>query len=466
MRWFCCLLSVVFVLFQGCDFMKPHTDHPITYPAQGVAPVEELPAVDTPQRAVQNSFFDPNDYSGSDIERINAALKDAGSCGGTVRIGKRKPAIQISGGNAIATLEERDIWLIDSAMLVPGGVHLIIDNTTVKLSNLCRDNMIRSANCWENCGTVEPLKNIRITGIGTAVLEGADIPRATGDGGKPLARPGFVPKGPVSFGSDAGKAGEYQKGDWRNIGILLAKVSNFSIENLTIRDSHCWAISLEYCTNGKVRDIQFDSGNGKKINGKWELFRNQDGLDLRRGCRDILIENITGHSGDDLIALTAIPSKPRPAGTGNSTMMLGGDEKVSDGDVCNITIRNVRGYCAGGHHIVRFLNTLGVKMYNIILDGVIDTSPSGHSNRATVKIGDKNRNWGGVTPLGDTYGFHISNIHSRSKSAVLIAGSLQDSTISNVINFNAENPNPIDCTSGRQYLKNVVITSNINAVGK
>ena len=48
MRWFYCLLSVVFVLFQGCDFMKPHTDHPITYPAQGVAPVEELPAVDTP----------------------------------------------------------------------------------------------------------------------------------------------------------------------------------------------------------------------------------------------------------------------------------------------------------------------------------------------------------------------------------------------------------------------------------
>ena len=48
------------------------------------------------------------------------------------------------------------------------------------------------------------------------------------------------------------------------------------------------------CTNGKVRDIQFDSRNGKEINGKWQLFRNQDGLDLRRGCRNILIENIKG----------------------------------------------------------------------------------------------------------------------------------------------------------------------------
>ena len=449
--------------------MKPHTDHPITYPAQGVAPVEELPAVDTPavlSAPVQNSVFDPNNYSGSDIERINAALKDAGSCGGTVRIGKRKPAVQISGGNAIATMEERDIWVIDSAMLVPGGVHLIIDNTTVKLSNLCRDNMIRSANCWENCGTVEPLKNIRITGIGNAAIEGADIPRATGDGAKPLTRPGFVPQGPITFGSDAGKPGEYQKGDWRNIGILLVKVSDFSIENLTIRDSHCWAISLEYCVRGRVRDIVFDSRNGKKVNGEWQLFRNQDGLDLRRGCRDILIENISGVTGDDLIALTAIPSKPRPAGTGNSTMMLGGDEKVSDGDVCNITIRNVRGYCAGGHHIVRFLNTLGVKMYNITLDGVIDTSPAGHSNRATVKIGDSNKNWGGPTPLGDTWGFHISNIHSRSKYAILVAGSLQDSTITNVVNSNPDNKEVVTCTSGKENMRNVHTSNLLNVSEK
>ena len=468
MRWFYCLLSVVFVLFQGCDFMKPHTDHPIIYPAQGVAPVEELPAVDTPavlSAPVQNSVFDPNNYSGSDIERINAALKDAGSCGGTVRIGKRRPAIQFDGGNGISTMEERDIWVIDSAMQIPADVHLIIDNTTVKLSNICRDNMIRSANCGLNCKTVAPMKNIRITGIGNAVLEGADIPRSTGDGAKPLYKPGFVPEGPVSFGSDAGVAGTYQKGDWRNIGILLARVHDFTIENLTIRDSHCWAISLEQCTNGIVRNIEFDSDNGKVINGKKELFRNQDGLDLRRGCRNILIENITGHSGDDLIALTAIPTKPRPAGLIESTAILGGDEKISDGDVCNITIRNVRGYCAGGHHIVRFLNTKGVKLYNIILDGVIDASPAGHLNRATVKIGDNNKSWGGVTPLGDTFAIHISNIHSYSKSPVLIAGSLQDSTISNVVNHNPETTAVVRA-SGEQYVKNVVMSGLIDINGK
>ena len=425
---------------------------------QGVAPVEEIPAVETPavlSAPVQNSVFDPNNYSGSDIERINAALKDAGSCNGTVRIGKRRPAIQFNGGNGISTMEERDIWVIDSAMVIPGNVHLIIDNTTVKLSNI-----IRSANCGLNFSKVVPVKNIRITGVGNAVLEGADIPRSTGDGGKPLYKPGFVPAGPVSFGSDAGKAGEYQKGDWRNIGILLVKVDGFAIENLRIRDSHCWAISLETCSNGRVRDIEFDSRNGKMINGKWELFRNQDGLDLRRGCRNILIENITGNSGDDLIALTAIPTKARPDGILESTCILGGDEKISDGDICNVTIRNVRGYCAGGHHIVRFLNTRGVKLYNIILDGVIDTSPAGHRNKATVKIGDNNKNWGGVTPLGDTYAMQISNIYSYSQSPVLIAGSLQDSTITNVINHNPETT-PVVCQSGAQYVKNCLISNTL-----
>ena len=196
------------------------------------------------------------------------------------------------------------------------------------------------------------------------------------------------------------------------------------------------------------------------INGKWELFRNQDGLDLRRGCRNILIENITGNSGDDLIALTAIPTKPRPDGILESTAMLGGDEKISDGDVCNITIRNVRGYCAGGHHIVRFLNTKGVKLYNIILDGVIDTSPAGHQNKATVKIGDNNKSWGGVTPLGDTYAMQISNIYSYSKNPVLIAGSLQDSTITNVINHNPETT-PVVCQSGAKYVKNCVINNTL-----
>ena len=37
------------------------------------------------------SYADPNRYTGSDCERINAAVRDAHKFGGRVRIGRRKP---------------------------------------------------------------------------------------------------------------------------------------------------------------------------------------------------------------------------------------------------------------------------------------------------------------------------------------------------------------------------------------
>lgn len=418
-------------------------------------PVFMLSTVCFAESEMQRSpfYFEPGDYTGSDIERINAALKDAGKCGGTVRIGKRQ------GKNAG---DRRDFWLIDSAMLVPGNIHLILDNCTVKLSNSCRDNMIRSANCIPGIAP-ERLKNIRISGIGNAVLEGADLPRSTGDSGKRLHNADIVPEGRTSFGTDAGKNGESQTGDWRNVGILLVNVDGFTLEGVTIRESHAWAVSLEYCTYGQIRNMQFYSTPWKMVNGKREIVRNQDGLDLRRGCRNIQIENISGETGDDLVALTAIAAETRPSGQFQTTEFRGGDENVADGDVCNITIRNIRGYSSGRNQIVRFLNTRGVKMYNIILDGVIDTSIPELRNHAAVRIGDNVERWGGVTPLGDTFGFHISNIISYANKSVAIVGSLQDSVISNVINFNPATE-PVTFDSGREYVKNVIVNSAVNGV--
>ncbi len=398
-------------------------------------------------------FFDPENYSGSDVERINAALADAGKCGGTVRITPKK--------STGIPENERHIWLVDSAVLLPGNVHLIIDNCTLKRSDLSRDNIIRSANCIANSQTIPRLKNIRITGINNAVIEGADVPRSTGDYAKLQYKPGFVPESISSFGSDAGKAGEYQKGDWRNISVLLAKVDKFTIDGLKIRDSHCWAVVLEQCTDGNIRNLEFDSNNGKMVNGKWELFRNQDGLDLLRGCHDITIENISGHTGDDLIAICAIGNtRVGNAGITGGGQFLCGDKNVSDGDIYNITIRNVRGYCAGGHHVIRFLNSRGAKIYNVIVDNVIDTAPAGKLNNSTIRIGDTNPAWGGVTPLGDTHTFIINNVVSNAHYPILITGSLQDSIISNIININVK-AEPVVFLSGKENVKNVIISNTL-----
>ena len=169
------------------------------------------------------------------------------------------------------------------------------------------------------------------------MLEGADHPRATGDGGKILANPcpkssddllkyadwiseesravgktNFDEEHSHSYGTDAGKDGESQFGDWRGIGILFARATHFSIENLSIIRSHGWGISLEDCSFGSIDHIDFDSCMAQEIDGLMNNTENQDGIDLRNGCHHITISNITGGTGDDLIALTAIADQRRP----------------------------------------------------------------------------------------------------------------------------------------------------------
>ena len=378
---------------------------------------------------IHPDYTDPNQYTGSDSERINAAIRDAHQFGCKARISPRRPD----------AASPRDFWLLDSAILVPENTILVISNCRLKLSDQARDNWIRSANCIVGKPDVEWISNIHIIGEGYAVLEGADHPRATGDGSKILRTTQFgraeIVNGQVireTYGTDEGKEGENQRGDWRNIGILLAKVNHFSIRNLHLKNAHCWAVSLEYCRQGQISELDFQANENPVIDGRQVTWLNQDGLDLRNGCRDITIENITGYSGDDLIALTAIGSAPRPAG-GKGTHFCGGDPDIREQDVFNVSIRNIRGYSAGGYMIVRFLNQKGVRMHNVMLDGILDTSPARHHCRAAIKIGDVN--YGGPAQLGETAQFHVSNIQTHACHALILGAPLADSMFSNILFF-------------------------------
>ncbi len=397
--------------------------------------------------------IDPNDFVGSDIERIQAAVAMAATRGGKLVIPARVPD----------SVSPRDYWLLDRAILLPENTTLLLENCRIKLSDQCRDNFIRSANCGIGISDIKTLRNIHIVGVGEVVLEGADHPRATGDHGKTLSmdvvKEPDAPYKAESYGTDAGKAGELQKSDWRSIGILLAFVENFSLINVTLKDAHSWSISLEHCAYGTIRDLKFSAVGAKWIDGKFQTILNQDGLDLRQGCHDITIDGISGHSGDDLVALTAISLAGIRSGELDSTMVSGFEPQGSRDDVYNIIIRNVRGY-GGGHNLVRFLNTSGIKMYGIVLDGVIEAPPEGRSHRAVVRIGDSNPAWGGVTPLGDTFGFSISNIQGRGGDLIAIHGSLSDSVICNVMNFNPQGE-PVSYMSGKKFVRNVHVVNAI-----
>ncbi len=388
----------------------------------------------------ERGFATPNDYDGSDVERINQALQDAAGTGMRVVIPRRNEAAD----------GPRDLWLLDSAILVPGDSTLELDGCHIKLSDACRDNMIRSANCGPGTSEIEPISNIRIRGVGRVLLEGADRPRATGDAGKTL--------GERTYGTDAGVEGATPNGDWRNIGILMAYVEHFSIEKIAMKDSHCWGISLERCAHGLLRDIDFASTGRKLIDGVEQTILNQDGIDLRLGCHDVLIENITGYSGDDLIACTAIPRALWRSGEYGSTMVSGAERRDGGSDdIRQVTIRNVRGYCRGGHHIIRLLNSSGARLYDVIIDGLIDTSPSEMRCKAAVKIGDSHYG-DGVAPLGDTSRIIVNNVISRSEHTIMLGGSLCDSAISNVIRWEIPGE-PISYVSGLENVRNLLLTN-------
>lgn len=375
---------------------------------------------------------------------------------------------------------ERTYWLIDRAILLPENTTVIMQNSTIKLSDRCRDNFFRSANSGPGIEFPERISNIHIRGEGLCVLEGADHPRATGDSSKLLHTPcphfpedvcrysDWVPEerrrsGELdfwdvhahSYGTDAGKEGESQYGDWRGIGILLANVEDFSISNLRIVKSHGWGISLEACANGRVEKIDFDATMYKDIDGMNMNMENQDGIDLRNGCHHIIISDITGHTGDDVIALTAIANPTyKPGGSLKTTHVMHNDWSKRERDIHDIVIRNVVAHsylCL----VVRLLPLL-TRIYNVVIDGIIDTAADCNAALATVQLGDGGSYFENYPD--SMRNITISNVVCNSRQAIVVEGFLTDSTITNVVN---RNPHCEPITVLRENgLKNVK-TSNL-----
>ena len=126
-------------------------------------------------------------------------------------------------------------------------------------------------------------------------------------------------------------------------------------------------------------------------------------------------------------------------------------------DIRHVILRNIQGYCRGGHHIVRFLNTPGVRLHDVLLDGLIDTSPADLHCKAAVKIGDRAYG-GGIAPLGDTCRLIVTNVVSHAQHTILIGGSLSDSILTNIIHQGPQ-AEAVSYQSGPQYVRDVTITN-------
>ena len=414
-----------------------------------------------------------NDFVRStDNETLELAIASRGA-DGIVCIPPRKSNVD----------PERDYWLLDRAILLPSNTTIVMQNSTIKLSDACRDNFFRTANCLFGVDSCDPVENIHIRGEGTCTLLGADHPRAVGDGSKILANPCpynqedmaeyayWIPEErrknmeyvfwdfhAYSYGTDAGKEGESQYGGWRGIGVLFVNVDKFSISNIRIVESHGWGISLEACTFGRVEKIDFDACMSKVIDGFRHNMENQDGIDIRNGCHDIVITDITGHTGDDVVALTAIANENyHPNGSLRTTHFMHSDWARRDRDIHNIVIRNVVAY-SNLCWTVRLLPA-GAHIWNVVIDGIVDTAPDGLAHEGGILLGEGDAAYGVNYPDG-LRSIMISNCSSNGRHVINVGGYLMDSVITNIVNRNPNN-NAI-AVAKDNGLDNVVMSNIVN----
>ena len=86
---------------------------------------------------------------------------------------------------------ERDYWLIDRAVLLPANTTVILQNAAIKLSDRCRDNFFRSANCGfgfpdpERAASSAASERSRPTSMQTVVLGKTASPRSGSIGSFP-----------------------------------------------------------------------------------------------------------------------------------------------------------------------------------------------------------------------------------------------------------------------------------------
>ena len=81
---------------------------------------------------------------------------------------------------------------------------------------------------------------------------------------------------------------------------------------------------------------------------------------------------------------------------------------------------------------VRLLSC-NTRIWNVVVDGVIDTAPDDQQHGGAFIIGEPDSGYGKNLPEG-MKNISISNVIAHGKNAIRIEGYLKDSVISNVVN--------------------------------
>ena len=290
---------------------------------------------------------------------------------------------------------EKNEWRIAVSIKVPSDFTIILDNCYMVQETGAYDNMFTGLYTWDldKCTKLEyEQKNIAIIGQGNVILDGG-------------VHNHVLEKTHGKF---------RQPTIWRNNMFLWQNVNGLRVENIHIENQRWWSMNHIFCRNVKIKDIDFFAIPHVNI---------MDGIDMRIGCNNFDIQNITGRTGDDTIAMTALTAK-----TETQRIVEGKDMDIHD-----IKIRNVKSdpyYCM----VVRILNHDTCQIYNIDIDTVMDVSDYTKKMPTNSCVGIGSTNYSNTRPAlhGETRNITAKNITSRSHNTIHMSNTLSHAKFSNI----------------------------------
>ena len=304
----------------------------------------------------------------------------------------------------------KELWVIDETIALPSDIEILIDDAHLVLAEGKYLNMFTTGSPEKNTAADET-KNVTLRGRGKAILDG----------------------GIYNGLSEKNCCTDGRPHIHYNTTLLFFNTSNLLVENLSLINQRWWAITNVFVHHATYRNIHFEADFSRidsdgvhypdqyPTTYKEVYVKNADGIDLRVGCHDFWIENVSGFTEDDSIALTALGGWERQYGY----FIADGDADIHD-----VTIKSIatESYCAN----VRLLNDNGFKLYNVAIDSVrsVRTPRTAHNNSA-VRVGDM------VyadthSSLGDTHHITVCNVVSESDIAVTVCKGLVDSSFENI----------------------------------
>lgn len=312
---------------------------------------------------------------------------------------------------------------IEQPIRIPSNFLLVLENCHLRMADGTLCNMFNNEHCGTELGKTDAGTdyNITIQGSGFAILDGGEYN-------------GLSERNSLKDGNPHISVNNL---------LLFSNVNGFAVRNIHCRNQRWWALNFIDCCNGKITDIDFRSDNswiddsGKRVFGKFDLdlkqeydriyVKNSDGIDLRCGCHNIIIENITGFTEDDTVALTAL----------NGVMEQKYRVEGHSPDIHDVIIRNVMSAALCSN--IRLLNQGEIKLYNVLIDGMLDTTsdcPYLERGSIGVRVGDSRWMYGKRHATADeTFNITIRNVMSRAETVLHLAGGIKNLTLDNIQGF-------------------------------